>query len=198
MLIASILRSIVQTGSLRLIDAAGRPHVIGDGSPPHASVRLRSRRVGYRLAITPGLSIGEAYMDGLCVVEEGTIYDFLELLARNYVAGRGPAWLSFAARIGSGLKQRNPIGKARRNVAHHYDLSGEFYDLFLDRDRQYSCAYFADPDDTLEMAQENKKQHIAAKLLLDRPGLKMLDIGSGWGGLGLYLAQQTAAPMSPA
>lgn len=196
MLLSTMLGSIVQTGSLRLIDAAGRTHVIGDGTPPHATVRLRSRRVGYRIVINPGLSIGEAYMDGQLAVEEGTIYDFLELLARNYVSGRRNAWLSFMERIGSGLRQRNPIAKARRNVAHHYDLSGELYDLFLDQDRQYSCAYFADPGDTLEIAQENKKRHIAAKLLLDRPGLRILDVGSGWGGLGLYLAQESGADVT--
>jgi cyclopropane-fatty-acyl-phospholipid synthase len=94
------------------------------------------------------------------------------------------------------LKQHNPIGKTRRNVAHHYDLSGELYDLFLDRDRHYSCAYFAHPGDTLDVAQDNKKRHIAAKLLLDRPGLKILDIGSGWGGLALYLARAADADVT--
>ncbi len=196
MLLSSILGSIVQTGSLRLIDAAGRTYIIGDGKPPHATVRLRSRHVAYRIAINPGLSIGEAYMDGQLAVEEGTIYDFLELLARNYASGRRNAWLSVMARIASRVRQRNPIAKARCNVAHHYDLSGELYDLFLDRDRQYSCAYFTDPDDTLDVAQDNKKRHIAAKLLLNRPGLRLLDVGSGWGGLGLYLAQESGADVT--
>jgi cyclopropane-fatty-acyl-phospholipid synthase len=196
MLISSILQSIVRTGSLRLIDTAGRIHMIGDGTPPRASIRLASRRVGYSLAFNPGLSIGEAYMDGLLGVEQGTIYDFLEVLARNYTPGGAYSWLSFIERIGRGLKQHNPIGNARRNVAHHYDLSGELYELFLDRDRQYSCAYFAHPGDTLEVAQDNKKRHIASKLLLDRPGLKILDVGSGWGGLGLYLAREADADVT--
>jgi cyclopropane-fatty-acyl-phospholipid synthase len=94
------------------------------------------------------------------------------------------------------LKQCNPISRARANVAHHYDLSDQLYDLFLDKDRQYSCAYFTSKDDSLEMAQENKKRRIAAKLLLDRPHLKILDIGSGWGGLGLYLAEETGADVT--
>lgn len=94
------------------------------------------------------------------------------------------------------LKQYNPIDRARRNVAHHYDLSGQLYDLFLDSDRQYSCAYFISASDSLETAQQNKKRHIAAKLLLDRQGLKILDIGSGWGGLGLYLAEEPGADVT--
>jgi cyclopropane-fatty-acyl-phospholipid synthase len=94
------------------------------------------------------------------------------------------------------FKHRNLIGRARRNVVHHYDLSDQLYALFLDKDRQYSCAYFTSKDDNLEMAQESKKRHIAAKLLLDQPNLKVLDIGSGWGGLGLYLAEETGAQVT--
>ncbi|MBL6459214.1 class I SAM-dependent methyltransferase [Belnapia sp. T6] len=191
----SILKSVVRVGSLRLIDASGRIHMVGDGTVPCATVRLCSRRLAYSLAANPSLAIGEAYMDNLLTVEEGTIYDFLEILARNYAPSSHP-WLSLLERISRGLKQRNPTGRARRNVAHHYDLSGELYDLFLDRDRQYSCAYFERADDTLEVAQERKKQHIAAKLLLDRPGLRILDIGSGWGGLGLYLAREACADVT--
>jgi cyclopropane-fatty-acyl-phospholipid synthase len=192
---ASLLRSVVRAGSLRLIDAAGRIHMVGDGSPPRATLRLRSRRVEYALTLNPALAIGEAYMDGRLAVEQGTVYDVLEVLARNYSPGAHP-WLSLLERLGRGLKQRNPLGRARRNVAHHYDLSGALYELFLDRDLQYSCAYFARPDDTLETAQENKKRHLAAKLLLDRPGLRVLDIGSGWGGLGLYLAREAGADVT--
>jgi cyclopropane-fatty-acyl-phospholipid synthase len=192
---ASLLRSVVRTGSLRLIDAAGRIHMVGDGTPPRATVRLRSRRAAYALALNPGLAIGEAYMDGRLGVEQGTVYDFLEVLARNYSPGGHP-WLSLLERLGRGPKQRNPVGRARRNVAHHYDLSGALYELFLDRDLQYSCAYFTSPGDTLEAAQENKKRHVAAKLLLDRPGLRVLDIGSGWGGLGLYLAREAGADVT--
>jgi len=99
------------------------------------------------------------------------------------------ALFSLLSRIMSRLKQGNPIDRARRNVAHHYNLSGQLHDLFLDKDRQYSCAYFTSADDDLEAAQEQKKRHIASKLLLDRPDLKILDIGSGWGGLGLSVEQ---------
>lgn len=135
-------------------------------------------------------------MNGLLTVEEGTLYDVLEIAARNFRNFEKMPWSSVLSRMMRRLKQYNPIDRARRNVAHHYDLSGQLYDLFLDSDRQYSCAYFTSPDDSLETAQENKKRHVAAKLLLDRPGLNILDIGSGWGGLGLYLAEEASADVT--
>lgn len=189
MLFRRLLESIVRTGSLRLIDAAGRPYEIGDGAPPCVSIRLHSKQLDYALVYNPGLSLGEAYMDGSLSLEEGTLYDFYELIARNMGSHRTPRWLSVIERFCAGVNQYNPIGRAKRNVAHHYDLSERLFEIFLDRDRQYSCAYFATPGDTLETAQENKKRHVAAKLLLNRPDLRILDIGSGWGGLCLYLAR---------
>jgi cyclopropane-fatty-acyl-phospholipid synthase len=191
----ALLKSIVRTGSLRVIDAAGKSHKVGDDTPPRAVIRLKSRRLAYTLAINPGLSLGEAYMDGQLTIEEGTLYDFLALVAQNFKVDHH-SWLALVERLGRRLKQTNPVGKAQRNVAHHYDLSAELYDLFLDSDRQYSCAYFAHPDDSLETAQLNKKRHIAAKLLFDRPGLKTLDIGSGWGGMGLFLAREAGADVT--
>jgi cyclopropane-fatty-acyl-phospholipid synthase len=195
-LFPAIVKSIVRTGSLRLIDGAGRVHECGDGGPPHCTVRLHARRLDYTLALNPELSIGEAYMDGLLTIEEGTLFDFLRIAAMNYGNFEKMAWFSLLARVMRRLKQHNPIGRAQQNVAHHYDLSDQLYDLFLDADRQYSCAYFTSPEDSLETAQENKKRHIAAKLLLDRSELKVLDIGSGWGGLGLYLAEQSGADVT--
>lgn len=196
MLFPAILKSIVRTGSLRLIDGSGRVHNIGDGAPPHCTIRLRARYLDYTLALNPELSIGEAYMNGLLTVEEGSLFDVLEIAARNYRNFEQMSWFSMLSRFMGRLKQYNPIDRARRNVAHHYDLSGELYDLFLDKDRQYSCAYFSSRDDDLETAQARKKRHIASKLLLDRPDLKILDIGSGWGGLGLYLAEETGADVT--
>ena len=192
----AILKSFIRIGSLRVTDAAGRSHLVGDGTAPRVTIRLTRKRLEYSLALNPSLSVGEAYMDGTLVVEDGTLYDFLEIVARNFDNVSRLPWLTFIERVGRGLKQYNPIGKARHNVAHHYDLSSELYDIFLDRDRQYSCAYFVSPNDSLEVAQENKKRHIAAKLLLDGRGLRILDIGSGWGGLGLYLAQQSDADVT--
>jgi len=130
-------------------------------------------------------------MDGTLTVESGTIYDLLDLVGRNLGNGRINAWdkwfMNFET-LWRGVEQANPLGKARNHVAHHYDLSGELYDLFLDGDRQYSCAYFPTAGVSLDQAQEAKKRHIAAKLCLE-PGQKVLDIGSGWGGMGLYLAR---------
>ena len=185
-----LLRFFVHRGGLRIIDPSGRIHVIGDSSEPAASVRLGSRRLVYRIVVNPAQAIGEAYMDGQLTVEHGTIYDFLAVLAQNYPSGGGPAWLGLIESISRGLKQHNPVGKARQNVARHYDLTDALFALFLIPDRQYRCAYFMHPDESLETAQENKKRHVAAKLLLDQPGLRVLDIGSGWGGLRLFLARQ--------
>jgi cyclopropane-fatty-acyl-phospholipid synthase len=196
MLFMAILRSIVREGSLCVIDSAGRGHMIGDGSPPEATLRLTSRASEYTLAVNPALSVGEAYMDGRLVVEDGSLYAFLDVVARNYGAMGHSPWMAILERLGKGLKQSNSVGRARRNAAHHYDLSSDFYEIFLDRDLQYSCAYFESPNDTLETAQENKKRHIAAKLCLDCSGLKVLDIGSGWGGMALYLAEISGADVT--
>jgi cyclopropane-fatty-acyl-phospholipid synthase len=196
MIFARILRSVIRSGSLRLIDAAGCSHLIGDNTTPCAVVRLKSRRVEYALALNPALSVGEAYTNGTLVMEEGSLYDVLKLMALNYNDTGSHPWLSLIEHAGRYLKQHNPIAKAKRNVAHHYDLSAELYATFLDQDWQYSCAYFEGPTDGLDTAQKNKKRHIAAKLFLNRPGLKILDIGSGWGGLGLYLAAEAGADVT--
>ena len=131
-------------------------------------------------------------MSGDFVVEKGTFRDFMELVGYNtHLLGRRPElrWSASGSRRLIGLvANRNGLKASRRNVAHHYDLSGVLYRLFLDEDLQYSCAYFREPDETLEAAQVAKKQHLAAKLLL-KPGQKVLDIGCGWGGLALTLAK---------
>ncbi|MCW8309352.1 cyclopropane-fatty-acyl-phospholipid synthase family protein [Acidiphilium sp. PA] len=193
---AALLKTVIRSGGLCIIDSTGRPHLIGDGSPPLVAVRVASRRTDFQLALNPSLMIGEAYMDGTLTIDSGSLYDFIDILARNMAHQDDNAWMALLGRGRRLIKQYNPIAKARRNVATHYDLSGDLYRLFLDNDQQYSCAYFRTPDDTLEQAQENKKRHIAAKLILDRPGLKILDIGSGWGGLALYLARVADADVT--
>ncbi|MBX9945691.1 MAG: cyclopropane-fatty-acyl-phospholipid synthase family protein [Reyranella sp.] len=193
MLLANVLARVLGEGQLTIIDAAGRSHRIEGIQPgPAVTIRIHTWWTGMRLALRPRLAFGEAYMDGKLTVEQGTIYDLLDLLGRN-IAGidatplvRGSFALQRALRF---LEQYNPISRAQRNVAHHYDLKDQLYDFFLDRDRQYSCAYFTTPGETLEQAQFDKKRHIAAKLLL-KPGQRVLDIGSGWGGMGLFLAGQ--------
>jgi cyclopropane-fatty-acyl-phospholipid synthase len=191
MLFARFARKVFQSGSLTIIDADGRPHVVGNGERPTATIRLHDKRLHYRLAINPYLYLGEAYMDGTLTVERGTLYDFLDLCAHNIDHGFElplKRALSAAAMVLRHLHQHNPTRRAKANVAHHYDLSDRLYDLFLDSDRQYSCGYFGHDHHDLDLAQHDKKRHLAAKLLL-APGQRVLDIGSGWGGMALYLAE---------
>ena len=192
MLLARFLTRLIRTGRFTIIDANGRAHACGpvDGQPA-ATIRLHDRSLHAKLALNPRLYFGEAYMDGSLTIEEGSLRDCLEVVVMNIATlelNRFERMARWVERFLHTLGQRNPIKRARKNVAHHYDLSDTLYDLFLDDDRQYSCAYFESPNNTLEQAQEAKKRHLAAKLLLE-PGCKVLDIGSGWGGLGLYLAQ---------
>ncbi len=192
MLFKSLINFAFRKGTLRVIDHKGAEQVFGDGLPPRCTIRLTKASLQYTLAVNPGLSVPEAYMDGDLLIESGTLYDFIELAAQNYPGVESYPLINVLQLIGIGsnkLKQYNPVGVAKKNVAHHYDLSDELYDLFLDRDRQYSCAYYADSDDDLETAQLNKKRHLASKLLLGSGDLNVLDIGSGWGGLGMYLAR---------
>ncbi len=192
MLLRVLLNQLVRSGTLRVIDADGRVSTYGDGGVPHSAIRFHDRAVARKLPFNPSLYFAEGYMDGLITFEEGGLDEFLEISLKNYDQLE-KHWLfrliAIASRQTRWLAQYNGLRAARRNVAHHYDLSGRLYELFLDRDRNYSCAYFSEPHDNLERAQEDKKVHIASKMLLDRPGLKVLDIGSGWGGLGLYLAE---------
>ena len=198
MLLASVLSRFIRIGRLSVIDAAGRRHVF-EGSPgPSATVRLHDSALHWKVLWRPRLFVPEAYMDGTLTIEEGSLYDFIDILTSNDAAQINalPLRLGQAAgRLVRRLHQYNPVPRARRNVAHHYDLSDQLYELFLDRDRQYSCAYFRMPQDDLDTAQENKKRHIAAKLLLS-PGHKVLDIGSGWGGLALYLGAECGADVT--
>ncbi|SDF48692.1 cyclopropane-fatty-acyl-phospholipid synthase [Limimonas halophila] len=193
MVLVRLLRSLVHTGSLAIVDATGRRTLVGDGSPPEATVRVRGWTSELAIAANPALKLGEAYMDGRLVVEAGSIYDVLDVVARNLGTVRNGPIMAALEGLGDRLGKAGRLKRARRQVAHHYDLSARLYDLFLDDDRQYSCAYYRAPDEDLDTAQHNKKRHIAAKLNLDRPGLRVLDIGSGWGGLGVYLAETFGA-----
>lgn len=185
------MRRFVRTGTLNVIDADGKLHVFAATPTPRVTIRLKDRRLHRDLFFNPELRTGEAYMDGTLVIEEGTLRDLLTLYALNRTHLRAlplQKALRNATRALRRFYQRNPAATSRKNVAHHYDLSNELYQLFLDTDLNYSCAYFISPDDTLEVAQQNKLRHIASKLAL-KPGQKVLDIGSGWGGMAMYLAK---------
>ena len=195
MLLSEFAKRAIKEGDLTIIDAAGRRHRVGDGRGRPAIVRLHDKSLHHRLAINPFLRLGEAYMDRTLTIEQGSLYEFLDICALNLrYAGAYPLTrvLGTLERLLRQVHQYNPMHRARANAAHHYDLSDTLYGLFLDSDRQYSCAYFTHPHDDLEQAQQDKKRHLAAKLLL-KPNVRVLDIGSGWGGLGLYLAEAGAA-----
>lgn len=196
MLLARLLNPAMTAGALDIVDADGRRHRVGVGAPSLA-LRLHDRALHRDLVVNPRLRFGEAYMDGRLSIEGGTIYDFLALLSagpENVQGVLGTVREAFAPVLRV-FQQNNPLRRSRRNVAHHYDLSRSFYELFLDRDLQYSCAYFPSPGMGLDEAQEAKKRHIAAKLLL-QPGMRVLDIGCGWGGMALYLARMTGAQVT--
>ena len=190
--LSHMLKSFVQVGRLTVVDAKGRRHEFSTGAPgPEASMRLHDPSLYRKLVLNPELHAGEAYMDGRLDFEGSSLRDFLTLFSHNRLALGAYPLQSVLRRISRALKgfqQGNRIGQAQQNVAHHYDLGNDFYALFLDRGMQYSCAYFEREDDTLEQAQRNKLRLLAAKLEL-RPGLNILDIGSGWGDLALYLAK---------
>jgi cyclopropane-fatty-acyl-phospholipid synthase len=191
LLLTHMLKAFVRVGTLTVIDADGRRHVFAGEPGPAVTMRLTDRTLYRKLAFNPELHAGEAYMDGtLCFDEGSALQDFLTLFSVNRLSlGSYPLQraLRRVSRAFRRFHQANPVGRARLNVAHHYDLGNDLYRLFLDEGLQYSCAYFLDDNETLEEAQRNKLRLIAAKLNL-KPGLKILDIGSGWGELALYLA----------
>ena len=191
MLMAGFLERMIRVGKLEVIDAHGNYHVFSGTPGCEATVRLYDSALHRKLFFNPDLHVGEAYMNGTLIVEKGTLSDFLEILVTNLGAAQTYPMYSaceWFSRVLRGWQQYNPVGRSRSNAAHHYDLPDQLYDQFLDHDRQYSCAYFLSPDDDLDTAQANKQRHLAAKLLLE-PGVSVLDIGSGWGGLALYLAR---------
>jgi cyclopropane-fatty-acyl-phospholipid synthase len=193
MLFSHLLRHLITIGTLRVIDSNGGAHVFSGEAGPEVTIRLHDRALHRKLFLNPRLHTGEAYMDGTLTIENGgTIYDFLDLASWNMERAPPHPLRPFYTGFGKflrGLQQYNPVQRSRANVAHHYDLSERLYELFLDKDRQYSCAYFTAPNEDLEAAQLNKKRHLASKLLL-KPGQRVLDIGCGWGGLALYLARE--------
>jgi cyclopropane-fatty-acyl-phospholipid synthase len=182
----------VTCGNLQVTTARGATYSFGDGTGPPIAVRFVSMRAQRSVLLDPDLKLGEAYMDGTFVVDRGSIAEFVDLVAKKFA---WPWWAAPIAALRFGwrrIRQLNVRGRSQRNVAHHYDLDGRLYSLFLDSDRQYSCAYFETPRDSLDDAQLAKKRHLAAKLILEA-GHRLLDIGCGWGGLALYAAEVCGA-----
>jgi cyclopropane-fatty-acyl-phospholipid synthase len=192
------LSHTILNGNLTVTAASGQIYHFGDGSGVAVHIRFADRATEFGLLLDPALKLGECYMKGTVALVKGSIYDLLKLLMTNMPhsveAKNGFARFALAMRSLTNLvSSGNNLLRARRNVKHHYDLSGRLYDLFLDEDRQYSCAYYPTPETRLDQAQLAKKQHIAAKLHITKPDMRVLDIGCGWGGMGLYLARTFGA-----
>ena len=199
MSLVSFLNNLIKYDGFELIDANSKKYVIGKPIKEKPIVlKLLDQKLMQKLLINPDLYFGEAYMNGSLVIENGTITEFLDLAFRNI--GRGD--INFYGTVIKKIKGTfryltsfNKIIKSKENVAHHYDISEKLYDLFLDKNRQYSCAYFKNDNDTLEEAQKNKMHHIIRKLNI-KPNQKVLDIGSGWGTLALEIAKETNASVT--
>ena len=199
MSLVSFLNNLIKYDGFELIDANSKKYVIGKPVKEKPIVlKLLDQKLMQKLLINPDLYFGEAYMNGSLVIQNGTITEFLDLAFRNI--GRGD--INFYGGIIKKIKGTfryltnfNKIVKSKENAAHHYDISEKLYDLFLDKNRQYSCAYFKNENDTLEEAQKNKMHHIIKKLNI-KPNQKVLDIGSGWGTLALEIAKETNASVT--
>ena len=190
-LLHRVLRRVAASGTLAVEFADGRRETYGDGDRPVSGIALTTPEAERELLLNPGLRLGELFMDGRLEIREGSVYDLLHILMKGRAENRLPRPVRALSQASARLRpdRLNDLRRARANVAHHYDLDGRLYDLFLDEERQYSCGYFERPDMTLEEAQRAKIARIARKLA-PRPGQTALDIGSGWGGLALHLARE--------
>ena len=199
MSLVSFLNNLFKYDGFVLIDSSSNKFVIGKPlKEKPITVKLLDKNLNYKLLLYPDLYFGEAYTNGSLVIENGTLTEFLDITLRNI----GRKDINIYGKIFNKLKGTyrhltnfNKIIKSKKNVSHHYDISEKLYDLFLDSNRQYSCAYFKNENDTLEEAQENKIDHIIKKLNI-KPNQKILDIGSGWGTLAINIAKKTKASVT--
>ena len=192
--LTQFLEKLVKDDGFVLEDANKKQHIIGKPlKNPPIKLKLLDKSLHYKLLLLPDLYFGEAYANGSAVIENGTLTEFLEIAMKNIWRGPTSNYATVIKKlmgIYSYITNFNFVGKSKSNVAHHYDISEKLYDLFLDENRQYSCAYFKNDNETIEQAQKNKMNHIIKKLHL-KPNLKVLDIGSGWGTLALEIAKQS-------
>ena len=190
-ILSNLIEPLIKIGHLEIEFPRGEVRTFGQASDSKVKVTINDFKTLRSLVLTPDPALGEAYMDKSIIIEDDNLYDLLSLLAKN-ISNQPDSRLSKFLAVNSKLRfwfqKSNLPTRSKKNVEHHYDLSPELYKLFLDEDQQYSCAFFQKEDDSLEQAQINKKQHISKKLLLE-PGMTVLDIGCGWGGLSLSLAK---------
>lgn len=194
-ILASFFARCIKKGTLKVSFASGKTEIYGDGTGDEVAVRFADKGAQTGFVLDPAMKFGEAYMDGRLIVEKGTIYDVIVVLKNNAFRRHFPpfALLPTLGRLAMArLRDLVGLDPEKRNIAHHYDLDGRLYELFLDDDWQYTCAYFDDENVSLEQAQLAKKRHVTAKLMA-RPGQRVLEMGCGWGGLALYIAEMTGA-----
>ncbi len=192
-----LLAKIIKKGTLTVAGPAGSQR-FGDGGGRTVAMRFTDAEAEEEVAADPQLKLAEVYMDGRLIFEQGHIYELLALVKENTLSEAltwGMIWRGMLRVVGARIRHGVPVNHNQRNVAHHYDLSAKLFDLFLDEDWQYSCAYFNPPGISLDEAQAAKRRHIAAKLLVE-PGQRVLEIGSGWGGLAMYLAESSGVDVT--
>ena len=192
MQLARFLNNVFKKDGFILIDANSKSYIIGNPKSENPiKLKILNKNLHYKLLFHPDLYFGEAYTDGEIIIENGTLTDFLDLSLMNFGRGELNLFSSLINKLRGSYRyftNFNFIKKSKKNVSHHYDISDDLYDLFLDPKRQYSCAYFKNETDTLETAQNNKIQHIIKKLNI-KPNQKVLDIGCGWGSLAIDIAK---------
>jgi cyclopropane-fatty-acyl-phospholipid synthase len=192
-----LLAKIIKKGGLSVSGPVGA-QTFGNGGGRNVSMRFTDAKAEEEIAADPQLKLPEVYMDGRLVFEEGDIYDLLALVKDNTLSEaltQGMIWRGLYRVAEAKVRRAVPVNRNQRNVAHHYDLSAKLFDLFLDEDWQYSCAYYNPPGISLYEAQQAKKRHIAAKLMAE-PGQRVLEIGSGWGGMAMYLAESSGVDVT--
>ena len=191
----SVLKKLNFDGTLEIIDSNEKIYKFGS-SNPQVRIRLKNKSIERKLFFNPNLHIGEAYMNEELIIEKGTIEEFLNLITNCYddfiSNNKFYKFYEYLSSIFMPLQQINQLVNSKNNVAHHYDINEDLYKLFLDKDMQYSCAYFHNPNISLEQAQKDKKEHIIRKLQIDK-NMSVLDIGCGWGGMAIEIAKSTGA-----
>ena len=191
----NVLKKLNFDGTLEIIDSKNKLHTFGN-SNPLVTIRLTNKSIERKLFINPGLHLGEAYMNEELIIEKGTIEEFISLISNSYddfvSNNKIYKFYEYLSSVFMPFQQINQLVNSKKNVAHHYDIDENLYKLFLDKDMQYSCAYFHNPNIGLDQAQKDKKEHIIKKLNINE-NMNVLDIGCGWGGMAIEIAKQTGA-----